>query len=138
MQPYVHQVQYYETDKMQITHHSNYIRFMEEARVSFMEQTGFGYKAMEDGGVVSPVISISCEYRKSTTFGDNIIIDIKVLKLNGVKLELGYTMTCDGQVVCNATSRHCFLDSEGKLVNIKKTLPEFYAALEALMKESEM
>lgn len=138
MQPYTHQVQYYETDKMQITHHSNYIRFMEEARVSFMEQTGFGYKAMEDGGVVSPVISISCEYRKSTTFGDKIIIDIKVLKLNGVKLELGYTMTCDGQVVCNATSGHCFLDSEGKLVNIKKTLPEFYAALESLMKESKM
>ena len=38
MKAYQHKVQYYETDKMQFTHHSNYIRFMEEARIDFMEQ----------------------------------------------------------------------------------------------------
>ena len=31
MYSYKHKVKYYETDKMGITHHSNYIRFMEEA-----------------------------------------------------------------------------------------------------------
>lgn len=31
MEPYIHKVKYYECDKMGITHHSNYIRFMEEA-----------------------------------------------------------------------------------------------------------
>ena len=35
---YIHTVQYYETDKMGITHHSNYIRWMEEARVDFLSQ----------------------------------------------------------------------------------------------------
>ena len=39
MKPYIHKVQYYETDKMGITHHSNYIRWMEEARVDFMERS---------------------------------------------------------------------------------------------------
>ena len=29
---YMHEVQYYETDAMQIVHHSNYIRWFEEAR----------------------------------------------------------------------------------------------------------
>ena len=33
MEKYKHKINYYETDKMGITHHSNYIRFMEEARV---------------------------------------------------------------------------------------------------------
>lgn len=33
MQALTHRVQYYETDRMGVTHHSNYIRFMEEARV---------------------------------------------------------------------------------------------------------
>ncbi len=37
-----HQVQYYETDKMGVTHHSNYIRFMEEARVAFLKALGWG------------------------------------------------------------------------------------------------
>lgn len=31
MTAYHHLVQYYETDRMGITHHSNYIRWMEEA-----------------------------------------------------------------------------------------------------------
>ena len=31
--PYRHKAQYYETDTMKIVHHSNYIRWMEEARV---------------------------------------------------------------------------------------------------------
>ena len=43
MKPYIHQVQYYETDRMGITHHSNYIRWMEEARVAFLEELGWGY-----------------------------------------------------------------------------------------------
>lgn len=41
---YQHKVQYYETDKMGITHHSNYIRFLEEARIDFLEKIGYGYK----------------------------------------------------------------------------------------------
>lgn len=51
---YEHHAQYYETDQMGCVHHSNYIRWMEEARVSLMEQMGCGYKAMEASGVMSP------------------------------------------------------------------------------------
>ena len=33
---YQHRIQYYETDGMRIVHHSNYIRWMEEARIAMM------------------------------------------------------------------------------------------------------
>ena len=36
MVPYDHKVQYYETDGMGIVHHSNYIRWFEEARVDLL------------------------------------------------------------------------------------------------------
>ena len=51
MKPYVHRVQYYETDMMGVTHHANYIHWMEEARIDFMQQLGFPYKRMEAAGV---------------------------------------------------------------------------------------
>lgn len=35
-----HKIQYYETDQMQIAHHSNYIRWFEEARTAAMEEAG--------------------------------------------------------------------------------------------------
>lgn len=44
---YVHQAQYYETDQMGIIHHSNYIRWMEEARIAYMDEVDFPYK--QDG-----------------------------------------------------------------------------------------
>ena len=44
---YIRKVQYHETDKMGITHHSNYIRWMEEARVNYLEQIGWPYDRLE-------------------------------------------------------------------------------------------
>ena len=44
---YEHVVQYYETDRMDCVHHSNYIRWFEEARTYLMDQGGFGYAQME-------------------------------------------------------------------------------------------
>ena len=53
MKPYKHKVQYYETDQMGIVHHSNYIRWFEEARTDYMEQMGLGYDQMEEKGILS-------------------------------------------------------------------------------------
>ena len=58
MTPYIHSVNYYETDKMGITHHSNYIRFMEEARLHFLAEAGYPMQRLEAEGITSPVVSL--------------------------------------------------------------------------------
>ena len=73
MRQYQHEVKYYECDRMGITHHSNYVRFMEEARVDWMDQVGYGFDRMEAEGVVSPVVSVECVYRRPTTFKDVVL-----------------------------------------------------------------
>ena len=70
MEPYKHYVQYYETDKMGITHHANYIRWMEEARVNFLEQIGWPFAKLEASGFASPVLKLDCKYIRPTTFSD--------------------------------------------------------------------
>ena len=45
-----HEVQYYETDRMGITHHSNYVRWMEEARTFFLREIGWPYEKIEKDG----------------------------------------------------------------------------------------
>ena len=50
-----HEVQYYETDRMGITHHSNYVRWMEEARTFFLREIGWPYEKIEEEGSISPV-----------------------------------------------------------------------------------
>lgn len=124
---YIRRVQYHETDKMGITHHSNYIKWMEEARLDFLEQIGFSYVKMEEGGIVSPVIGVECQYKHSTTFHDEIRITVGVEEFKGVRLIIRYTMVncATGAVVLTGRSMHCFTDPSGKPVILKKRLPEF-------------
>ncbi|MBO4391439.1 MAG: acyl-CoA thioesterase [Lachnospiraceae bacterium] len=126
---YTHIVQYYETDKMGLTHHSNYIRWMEEARVDFLEKVGHSYAVMEEKGVISPVVSVSCSYKNSTTFTDRVEIEVKVKEVSAVRLTLSYVMTCNGKTVAEAESVHCFLNREGKPLKITRDLPDFVEAL---------
>ena len=86
IKPYLHKVNYYETDKMGITHHSNYIRYMEEARVDFLDQLGWSFIKLEEEGMASPVMSVEGVYKKSTTFPDTIEIMVGIEKLSAAKL----------------------------------------------------
>ncbi len=132
MRPYIHEVKYYETDQMKITHHSNYIRFMEEARIDMQKQIGWDYADFEKAGIVSPVVSVSCDYKKTTTFADIIEITVNVEKFTGAKLCLSYTMKCRGEIAAVGQSQHCFLDETGNLVNMKRKYPKFYEAVNHL------
>ena len=129
MKPYEHKVQYYETDKMGIVHHSNYIRWMEETRIDFLSQCGWDYKVMEDKGIVSPVTGVESKYKGNTVFGDVISIEVSVEEFKGIRLKLRYVMKKGDVVVNEASSEHCFLDTDGKIVNIKKVQPKLYDAL---------
>lgn len=132
---YIRRVNYYETDKMGITHHSNYIRFMEEARTAFLNHYGCGYAKFEEYGVISPVLSVNCQYKQTTTFEDEIKITVEVKQYTGVKLKFGYTManTKTEAVVFIGESEHCFLDQNHIPVIVKKRFPEFDAVLKGLI-----
>ena len=138
MKEYIHAVKYYETDRMGITHHSNYVRWMEEARIDLLEQIGWSYQKFEEEGLISPVTSIECKYRHPTTFPDLVHIEVFVEDLREIRLKLGYRMTNDsGRVVCEAASEHCFLGKNGKVVRIDKEYPEFYQLLSDLARKQK-
>lgn len=133
MEIYKHTVQYYETDRMGITHHSNYIRWMEEARIDFLRQIGWDYDKLETEGIISPVTAIDCKYKKPTTFPDEVFIRVSVAEFKGVVLRLKYLMSKgDGETVFEGNSEHCFLSKEGKVIRLKRDYPEFYALLTSL------
>ena len=137
--PYIHRVHYYETDRMGVTHHSNYIRMMEEARVDFMEQLGWPYARMEELGVMSPVTAVNLKYLASTTFDDRIAIQVRVRAFDGVRLTIGYTMTKLGDapvMVLSGESEHVFLNAQGRFVRLKRELPDFHRLLTELAEEA--
>lgn len=134
MEAFVRKVKYYECDRMGVTHHSNYIRFMEEARVEMMDRIGFGFEKMEAMGIVSPVVSLNVDYRKTTTFQDEIHITLKLIEASALKIRFGYLMKAGGALVCKAESTHCFIEN-GRPIVLKDRFPEFYNAMAEALSE---
>jgi acyl-CoA thioester hydrolase len=112
---------------MQIVHHSNYIRWMEEARVDFLERIGASFVSLEEQGIVSPVIEVNCRYVNMMHFGDTAKITACLDEFGGVKMCVSYVIenAADGTVCCVAKSRHCFM-YDGKIVNMKRRFPQIY------------
>ena len=139
MRDYIRNVQYYETDKMGIVHHSNYIKWFEEARIFYMQEMGFLYKEMENKGVMIPVLGISALYKSGAAYGDRVGIKTRVNKITAVKLEFGYEI-CDmetGETRVTGTSSHCFVNEDFRPCSIKKRFPEFYEKCLEIVKDEQ-
>ncbi|MDY4694106.1 MAG: thioesterase family protein [Blautia sp.] len=130
MYRYIRRAQYHETDQMGIIHHSNYVKWMEEARIRFMDQMGFSYKDVEKCGVISPVVEISVSYKKQVFFDDEIEIRVNILKYNGVTLEFRYDFynITKKEICTTAISRHCFM-KDGELISLKRSFPELHEVI---------
>ena len=134
MYTYIRRAQYHETDQMGIIHHSNYVKWMEEARIRFLEEMGIDYRRLEESGIISPIVGISVQYKKTVHFDDEVHIGVYVKKYNGIRLELGYEMRdqADGAVCTTASSQSCFTKN-GVIVSLKKERPELDAKVREYM-----
>ena len=133
MHIYRHEIRYYECDRMGITHHSNYIRIMEEARIDYLDKLGWGFDKIEADGVVSPVVSVECKYKSPTTFKDIVEVEVKIGGMSELKFEFFYTMKKGGKLVAEGHSVHCFTEN-GKPVVIERRLPGLFAVISSATK----
>lgn len=139
--PYKRRVFYYETDKMGIVHHSNYIRWIEEARLDFLQQVGLDYEDMEKNGIIMPVIEVSCKYIFSLHFNETANIYTRPVFFNGIKAVYRYEIFTEDNEKLAATgeSSHCFLDNRKRTpISLKKRYTDFYEKGVALLKEKEV
>ena len=120
-------INYYETDRMGIVHHSNYIRYMEEARCAWLENMGIPFTLLEENGITIPVLGVNVTYKHHVTFGETIIIKIFIKEYNSVRMTVGYEITNkeNGQVVLNGETKHCFTNKELRPISLKKYNPDF-------------
>lgn len=131
MDNYCHKVQYYETDQMQIVHHSNYIRWFEEARTYYLEQIGFAYDRMEKEGITCPVLEINCKYLSMVRFPDSVLISTKITAFTGIRMTLEYEIRDreSGKIRTTGHSRHCFIGASGKPVELSRENRELFELL---------
>ena len=136
--PYLHRVHYYETDQMGIVHHSNYIRWFEEARDDFTARNGINYADVEALGFMMAVIRVECKYRTPARYGETVEITTRMRRFNGVRTVYTYEIkNTQGTLIATGTSEHAFISAQTrKPVNMKRELPEYCALMDRMAEEN--
>ena len=132
---YRRDINYYETDRMGVVHHSNYIRFLEEARCYWLRSIGMPFEVLEENGITIPVLGVNCTYKYHVTFGDTIIIIPQITKFNGIRMTVEYEVINEKtkNIVMQAYTNHCFTNRELRPISLKKYNKYFYDKFEALI-----
>jgi acyl-CoA thioester hydrolase len=85
-------VRYGETDQMGYMYYGNYAEFYEVGRVEMLRSLGMNYSAMEESGIMMPVLELHCKYLKPALYDEEISVKVIMDKLPGVKIHFKYEL----------------------------------------------
>ena len=119
-------VRFNEADPLGIVWHGHYVRYFEDGRVAFGIKLGIGYLDFYKNGLVVPVVSIQCDYKRSLRYGDRVIIETTFVPTEAAKLTFHYKLFKAGtnEVVATGTSVQVFLDKDTSTLQL--TNPTFF------------
>ncbi len=119
---YHHRVAFYETDAMGIVHHSNHVRFLELARVSFLAEHDQPYEAYVAEGFHVPVVRVEVAYYRPCRFAELVQIVCWLHAARSASLSFGYRLEVEGQLAACGISEHAIVDREGRPVRIPSSM----------------
>jgi acyl-CoA thioester hydrolase len=109
-----HRVAFYETDAMGIVHHANYVRFLEEARVVWMDQHDRPYREYAAEGLHFATTSVELRYLRSAAFDDVLAITTWLEWVRGASLRMAYEIRRGDELVARGATEHAMVDLAGR------------------------
>ena len=111
---------------MGIVYYSRYFEFFELARTELLKSIGFAVKDIEKNDLFLPVVSASCEYIKSASFEDTLIIESQIIKTPSARLQIDYNIISENSqsVIAKGKTVHGFINRKGKAQKPPKALIE--------------
>ena len=109
---YVLRTRYAETDQMGVVYYGSYPQYLELGRVEWLRSIGFTYKAMEEEGIMMPVVSLQIQYKKPALYDELITIRTKLKELPSTKIEFDYEILNEkGELLSTANTVLVFVDA---------------------------
>lgn len=129
-------VRFVETDAMGVVHHANYLRWFEMGRVAYLKEADVYLNPLMEDGIVFPITDVSCKYRASGKFDDEIAIETVAEAITPVKMVFTYTVRrlADGAVLATGRTQNVFTNKEGKIIRLPAKYYDKLAQLAALDK----
>lgn len=118
-----HKVQFYETDQMGIVHHSNYLRFCEEARVAWAHSHGLIDYQKPQSAAHFAVLETKVKHLKPAFFGDDLFILVQA-RGQGIRIEFQYKIIKGEDILVLAQTVHVPLNTELRPMKLPKEMKE--------------
>jgi acyl-CoA thioester hydrolase len=129
-----HRVPFYETDAMGIVHHANYVRYLELARIAWMDEHDRPYREYVRDGLHFSTTRVDLRYLRSAGFDDLLDVSTWLDWVGGASLGMGYEIDRDGARIAEGITEHAMVDTSGKPRRIPA---DRRAALSALARTSD-
>jgi acyl-CoA thioester hydrolase len=113
-------VRYSETDQMGIVHHSQFLNWLECARIELLDQIEMPYSQLEATGCSLPVLSVQVQYHRPAKFDDRISTRVILKELPRARMELHYEIRRLDTVLSTAITRHAFTGTNGQVIRPPK------------------
>ena len=107
---------------MGIVHHANYLLFCEEARVAWCKHHRL-LDTTKQSIFKFTVYETFVRHKAPARYGDTIIIDLQVA-VKKAKLIFEYRLQVNGIIVALASTTHCSLSEDFKIMRLDSTLVE--------------
>ena len=123
MEIYQREIHFYETDAMGVVHHSNYLRFFEEARVDWIKKRGLSHCHYPQRDMTLAVIETQCHHYRPVFLGDQVSVKLQV-RQERLKIHFRYAIFSSREVdrVAEGSSVHVPLNKELEVTRIPKEL----------------
>ena len=138
MWSYKRDVKYYETDRMGVIHHSNYLRILEEARMAWLEENMMPYPEIEKMGITVPFTRSEATFISFLRYGDTFRVEVELYKFTGLRMYFRYKVYNDttGELCHEAITVHYTTTSEDyKPTSVKRSHPRIFEKLSELVSE---
>lgn len=104
-------VRYAETDQMGYVYYGNYATFYEVGRVELFRSLGFSYKALEDSGIMMPVMELHSRFLKPATYDEEITVKVYLKEKPRVKIRFDYELfNRSGELLNTGSTTLVFVD----------------------------
>jgi acyl-CoA thioester hydrolase len=115
-----HRVAFYETDAMGVVHHSNYLRFFEEARAHWLEEHDLPYSHYMDSGIHLAVTRSEVDHHRGARFDDRLSIATWLDWIRGASMRMAYSAAHAGELVASGSTEHAAIGPDGGVRRIPR------------------
>lgn len=127
-------VRYAETDQMGVVYYGNYFTWFEVGRNAFFRSLDRSYRALEEEGLLLPMVEANCHYLAPAKYEDRVTISTELVDLTASRLVFSYTIRRRDMLIATGRTVQCFVTKDrGRPVSLKKHYPEIWSYLQKLL-----